>query len=187
MGVWTNNWRGVKNAMLMGSSARGMSTIMDENGAYVVLNGSQWTILFPSPIGKYNTTPINSYIGQISSSSPAAYIKVGAGATPPSAADYRMDTYASITQLSVSSGTEAYDTSTGKKTKTITLTVQNQTNSAITLREWAIFLVYSTPSLTTNYYPVLVYRDLFAEPITLASYEAATLELTLEMTLSDPI
>ena len=34
-GVWTNNWQGVKNAMLCGFVRNGWSTVRDENGNLV--------------------------------------------------------------------------------------------------------------------------------------------------------
>ena len=34
-GLWTNNWRGIKNLMLMGAVAPGLSTVVDANGTEI--------------------------------------------------------------------------------------------------------------------------------------------------------
>ena len=65
----------------------------------------------------------------------------------------------------------------------------------MTLTEWGLFVcpVYlrvgasgSSPVRITDY-PVLVYHATLDTPLTLQSYEAATLTLTLELTLDDPV
>ncbi len=76
----------------------------------------------------------------------------------------------------------------GTVTRTITVSVQNTGSNNVTLREWGIFgvirtQVYASSCIAT----ALLYREVLDSPVTLGQYQAATLELTVSLTLTDPV
>ena len=194
-GLWTNNWRGIKNLMLLGAVAPGLSTVVDANGTEI-------TFYPTSDYGVVVLPPLNNHtLGapgiQGKTYQAGAQVLLGTGgAVSPAAGDYRLAAYpGSLAYLSIRNGGLTVNTAEGTARRSYTLTVQNQSSGAMTLTEWGLFVcpVYmrvgasgSSPVRITDY-PVLVYHAALDTPLTLQSYEAATLTLTLELTLDDPV
>ena len=180
-GVWTNNWKAVKNFFLLGgllSDIRsGWSTIKRLDGTIVDSGATLPTIL--SPVGKYynSNTPYNS------GTTPAPYnaIVFGSGNGTPAATDFCLSAKwtANISRVSLSQS-ESYDDTTHTKTKNVTCTVQNTGTSAVTIREWGI------ESAIYGGSHILLYRALLDTPVTLAQYESATFTCTISLRLTDP-
>ena len=173
-GVWTNNWKGVKNAMLLANIRSGWSTIKNLSGNVV-----------STPDRQNAVTPVGTYVNSNSASNggggyPAQNaIVFGTGSGTPDASDYCLGAKwtANISRVSLSQS-ESYDAVTHTKTKTVTCTVQNTGSAAVTLREWGI-----------EGYPgaaVLLYRALLDTPVTLQQYESATFTCTISLRLTDP-
>ena len=115
-------------------------------------------------------------------------IRVGTGSDTPTAADYQLTTSGAINYLSVANEELVYNLDSGTATKTVKMSIQNNSANPVTLREWGILnrVGYDT---SYNLYTgdILLYRDLFASPVVLDAYESATLTLTLTLTLNDPL
>lgn len=172
-GVWTNNWKGIKNAMLTGGDMRsGWSTVKDLTGA--TLSGSF----------SYQHSPMNAYANMNTASSSgnnyrSNVIVFGTGVGTPNASDYCLAAKwtANISRVSLSA-LDSLDDATHTKTKTITCTVQNTGSADVTIREWGIECYANAP--------VLLYRALLDTPVTLQQYESATFTCTLSLRLTDP-
>ena len=178
-GTWTKNWRAFRNIMLMGSHHNGLSTIRNTDGVTVADRYTD-NLSCTSPLGTYNN--------EQGSSSSASSVRLGTGSTAPTAADYALEQPAQINYLSCAVGAPVYDDSVGTVTRTITVSVQNTGSNNVTLREWGIFgvirtQVYASTSIAT----ALLYREVLDSPVTLGQYQAATLELTVSLTLTDPV
>lgn len=177
-GAWTNNWRAFRNIMLMGCVKNGFSTVILQNGT-TMADDTANNLSATSPLGLYNNDP-----GSIATSINA--IRLGTGNTAPTAADYDLEAAAGVSYLSVIVGTPSFDTATGIMTRTITLSVQNQSEENVTIQEWGIFgtvrnLNYQSSVKGT----ALLYREVLATPVLLSPTQAATLTLTMTMTLTD--
>jgi hypothetical protein len=179
-GVWTNNWKGIKNAMLLGMASAdyrsGWSTVLDLNGNS---RGNYTVYQVVSPVGQYYNS--NTGSGATGSYSPNRNaIVFGSGNGTPAASDYCLGAKwtSNISRVSLSES-DSYDDTTHTKTKTVTCTVQNTGASAVTIREWGIEGYVGTP--------VLLYRALLDTPVTLQQYESATFTCTISMRLTDPI
>lgn len=181
-GVWTNNWKGVKNWMLLGSYGSnstnvrpGWDTITDLNGSIITGSSNYYTCV--TPVGGYanSNSPVQS------NSSSANAIVFGSGIGTPTASDYCLAAKwtSNISRVSLSH-TNSYDDATHTKTKTVTCTVQNTGSAAVTIREWGI------EAIVAGSY-VLLYRALLDTPVTLQQYESATFTCTISMQLTDPI
>ncbi|MBE6997487.1 MAG: hypothetical protein E7427_04875 [Ruminococcaceae bacterium] len=194
-GLWTNNWRGIKNLMLLGAVAPGLSTVVDANGTEI-------TFYPNSDFGVVALPPLNNHAmgapgikGR--TSQPGTQVLLGTGgAVSPAVGDYRLAAYpGSLAYLSMRNSGLTVSTAEGTASRSYTLTVQNQSSGAMTLTEWGLFLcpVYMRVDSALQYptritdHPVLVYHAALDTPLTLQSYEAATLTLTLELTLDDPV
>ena len=178
-GTWTKNWRAFRNIMLMGSHHNGLSTLRKPDGAAV-------NDLYSSLV--YASSPLGTYSNETLQYSSTNYVRVGTGDTAPAATDYNLAAAASISYLSCATGAPVYDDNLGTVTRTITLAVQNQNSASVTIKEWGIFgtlhtLGYANPPEAS----VLLYREVLDSPVTLAQYQAATLELTVNLTLTDPV
>ena len=105
--------------------------------------------------------------------------------TAPAATDIALAGSASVNYLSVANEEPIYDAENGTMSRVIRLTIQNGAAQQ-TITEWGVFnqLMQSTTSL---YGVILLYRELLDVPVTLAPYDAATLALTLTLTLDDPL
>lgn len=176
-GVWTNNWRAFRNIMLMGCHYNGFSTITKTDGS-VLSNQFADEVATASPMGKYVTD-----IGQSGS---LCGLRVGTGETPAAATDYQLVSTAGVSYLSVVTANPTFDTATGIMTREISLSVQNQTASSITITEWGIYGAIKTlASYSSNLATALLYREVLDSPVTLAPLQAATLTLTMTLTLTD--
>ena len=182
-GVWTNNWKGIKNWMLLGpyygistDLRSGWDTITNLYGNTVTGN-----VNYPfcvSPVGNYvNANTLTSQ--QISNNGASNAIVFGTGSGTPAATDYCLGAKwtANISRVSLSQ-TESYDDTTHTKTKTVTCTVQNTGSAAVTLREWGIEGYVGQA--------VLLYRALLDTAVTLQQYESATFTCTISLRLTDP-
>ncbi len=183
-GVWTNNWKGVKNWMLLGPYysteavfRSGWDTMRDLNGQ--VLSGyGNYGYPYPvSPVGNF----ANSNEGGGGTTGASNAVVFGSGVGTPDASDYCLAAKwtSNISRVSLSQSA-SYDDATHTKTKTVTCTVQNTGSAAVTIREWGIegYVIGQH---------VLLYRALLDTPVTLQQYESATFTCTISMRLTDPI
>ena len=178
-GTWTKNWRAFRNIMLMGSHHNGLSTIRNTEGVTVADRSSD-NLSATSPLGTYNNDQ--------GSSNAASSIRLGTGSTAPTAADYALEQPANISYLSCAVGSPVYDDSVGTVTRTITVSVQNTGSENVTIREWGIFgTVRTMANYSSNVATALLYREVLDSPVTLGQYQAASLELTVSLTLTDPV
>lgn len=187
-GVWTNNWRALRNIMLMGRHVNGLSTLTNLSGTTIGnitnLNGG-YTATGLSPMANYtyqNTGPTYD-----SSSRPR--IVLGVGTAQPTAADYKMgEDVTNISYLSVNT-TSGQDLTTGTITTNVTLSVQYTGSGSITIREWGIIgvMFYGSSGTLSSTHNVLLYHELLDTPVTLTTYQSANLNLSLSMTLEDPL
>ena len=175
-GVWTNNWRGVKNAMLMGAVMPGLSTITSTTGTVIPQSTPGAAIRCLSPMGAYDRPASGSW---------ANYVSVGTGVTAPAATDIALATNAGVSYLAVANEEPTYDAENGVMSRVIRLTIQNN-DTQKTITEWGVFNQLSNGGGTISN-PILLYRELLDVPVTLAPYDAATLALTLTLTLDDPL
>lgn len=176
-GVWTNNWKGIKNMMLLSEAKSGWSTIKGLTGSDISSSASGRQNVV-SPAGIYVNGNSANYGGAGYPAQNA--IVFGSGSGTPAASDYCLGAKwtSNISRVSLSQS-ESYDDATHTKTKTVTCTVQNTGSAAVTIREWGI-----------EAYPgavCLLYRALLDTPVTLQQYESATFTCTISLRLTDPI
>ena len=180
-GIWTNNWRGYKNAMLLGRYRDGLTTVVDTSGSPMSFpENLSYPVTGYSPFGAF------SYGGAF-----AARAVFGTGSGTPAATDVTLFTQASDSMLSVTNvenGAVTYDVPGGSAERTVRVTVQNRsTAESITLTEWGIVLtLYYNPADRSGR-PTLVHHAMLDTPVTLVPQQTAVLELTLGVTLSDPV
>ena len=180
-GVWTNNWKAIKNFALLGGALAdirsGWDTIKTLSGASIT-SGALYPMIL-SPVGNYSN--YNSAYNASGSTNPYNVIVFGTGNTTPMATDYCLGAKwtSSISRVSLSQSA-SYDDATHTKTKTVTCTVQNTGSAAVTIREWGIETQVAGQS-------VLLYRALLDTPVTLQQYESATFTCTISMRLTDPV
>ena len=178
-GTWTKNWRAFRNLMLMGSHHNGLSTIRNTDGVTVADRYTD-NMTCTSPLGTYNN--------DMGTSGSACCIRLGTGNTAPAATDYALEQPAQINYLSCAVGAPVYDDSVGTVTRTITVSVQNTGSENVTIREWGIFgAIRTLASYSSNVATAPLYRGVVDSPVTLGQYQAASLELTLSLTLTDPV
>ena len=175
-GTWTRNWRAFRNIMLMGSHRNGLSTIRNIDGVTVA--------------DRYNdnltaTSPLGLFSNDQGTSTSSCSIRLGTGNTAPTTADYQLEQRANVNYLSCAVGAPVYDLSVGTVTRTVTVSVQNTGAENITIREWGIF--GSVRTYVSCIATALLYREVLESPVTLGQYQAATLELTMTLTLTDPV
>lgn len=185
-GVWTNNWQSVINTMLMNTSKPGMNSI-------VLANGTAWAesndnILMWSPMTRYDNITCSS--GVVNANRYCPIIRVGKSGTTPTAADYALGDEVTAgsygmecSYLSTVNTDTIPDQANGTLTRIIRTTVQYVLSGTITLREWGLFI----PAGESSTNSVLIYHELLDSPVTLQSYQSATIELNLVLTLSDPL
>ena len=178
-GVWTNNWRALKNTMLLGSFKPGLNTLTTTAGSTVAARSPDVPLRPISPMTAYAASPSYGYYN---------FLRVGTGSAPPAATDYALTEPDAISYLSAANDALVYDLGEGTAEKTVKLVVQNVGSAAVTLREWGILsrIGYGTAS-NTYAGDFLLYRGTFDSPVTLDTYQSATLTLTLTLTLSDPL
>ena len=174
-GVWTYNWRTMKNTLLCSDFVLGISELKTTNGIlHTSTENHNMVDRALSPLG-----PVSTF-----SSIPDAnrlYVKLGSGSTAPAATDYDLENELNLSYLSIINEQPTINVSTGVVSNVIKLTVQNQMNSTVTVREWGLFgIAYSK-----LYF--LFYRALLDSPVTLDVNQAATLTLTRSVTLTDPV
>ena len=177
-GIWTNNWRAFRNIMVMGSHYNGFSTVINENGV-TVANSYNPNLTTTTPLGDYtNDDGSNSF----------NFIKLGTGNTAPAATDYNVTQPTGLSYLSCTASAPVYDDNTATVTRSIAVAVQNTNSESITIREWGLFgtvrsLLFGSSVITH----ALLYREVLTTPVTLTQYQAATLMMTVSLTLSDPV
>ncbi len=178
-GVWTNNWRALKNTMLLGSFMPGLNTLITTGNTVVTARPPDQPLRPISPMTAYQASPSYAYCN---------FIRLGIGTALPAATDYSLSPAPSVDYLSAANDALVYDVAAGTASKTVKLVVQNVGPAAVTLTEWGILnrVGYDTAySLCTG--DLLLYRALFDSPVTLQPYQSATLTLTITLTLSDPL
>lgn len=169
-GVWTNNWTAVKNTMLLGGIYPGLNTLQFSDGT---------TLARRSDNSTYTASP--------TAPTDLLTIRLGVGTNTPSAGDYSITSPSNFNYLSVSANDPVYDLSTATITRSTIVTVQYAGNGSITLTEWGLFLpVYAGGNYGSTLGSFLAYRELFDSPIVIQQYQAAALELTISLTLTNP-
>jgi hypothetical protein len=188
-GVWTNNWKGVKNAFLCGDFIPGISTVVNSEGNLVVTQreDSQGSVdnrgprSYCSPMGAIYTSYYNTGNG---APQPAAHVALGGSAAAPTVGDYALnEPLGNISYLTAVKERPTYDTAAGTVSATYKVTVQNTKTEAQTVREWGLFTcLYGATSGICMYYHATL-----DSPVTLQPNQSATLTLTLSVTITDPV
>lgn len=172
VGAWTNNWRGLKNAFLLGRYYEGLTTFK-YNDNFAPSDGAQvYTIA-----GAFANV-------QTSFTQSMATIHVGSGINTPAATDIALTEIAGMAYLSAANEAITYDTVTGTATRTIKVTIQNQSNAQVMVCEYGLF---GNCNLTPSARGILLYREVLDTPVVLDAYQSATLSVTLNITLADPV
>lgn len=180
-GVWTNNWRAVRNIMLMGRHVIGLSTFTTLNGSTVQninnLNGGYMATGL-SPLASFYQT---DYFAR-------NRIVLGTSSVVPTAADYNVGAAAANISYLSGANTSSESIEDATITTNFTLSVQYTGSGSITITEWGLVgsVMYGNTNLT-SYYHTLLYHELLDTPVTLSTYQSANLNLTLTMTLTDPL
>lgn len=175
IGTWTNNWRGIKNVMLLGYYKEGMTTIRPISGTITETPASGY-VRAPSAFAATDTSPYSDH----------TYIRVGASSITPTVSDTGLNVAIdSISYLSVANEAITYDTDNGTATRVVKLSIYNNSASqTVTVAEWGLFCYFNNNG---NTYYVMLYHGLLDSPVTLSPYQSATLTLTLDLTLNDPL
>ena len=169
-GVWTNNWQGVKNALLCGFVRRDWSSVYDANG---------------NLIQRYQGgLPLTDYTNSNSASSTNPVLIFGTGVRTPAATDRALASKwtSGISRVAVDNGEMLYDETTHIASRTVRATVQNTGSSPVTVTEWGI----AGTGYRNGTCEVLLYRALLDSPVTLNQFESATLSVTISVQLTDP-
>lgn len=178
-GVWTNNWRAFRNIMLMGCCHNGMSTITNTTGV---------TVADKYDANMTATTPTGIYSQDQGSNNSACSIRLGTGNTAPAATDYNLAEPSVLSYLTLATADPVFDDQNGAMSRTVTMSVQNQTGSEITIREWGLFgSVRTSNYYSSSYSTALLYREVLSTPVALAPYQTATVQVTVNLTLTDPV
>ena len=186
-GVWTNNWQAMQNIMLMGANHAGFSTIYDMQGQVLAdrIGTNTMTTAY---------SPMANYGNNISANTQTpCRIVFGTSGTTPSVGDYNVGgpitsdfSYLSLQNVSFTS-----DVSNGTLTRVIRQTVQYTGNDSLTLREWGVVVRYltglSSTGASASGTDIFLYHELLDTPMTLTQYQSATLDLTLTVTLTNPL
>lgn len=187
MGIWTNNWQGVKNTMLAGSVIDNFSTIVLTSGT-----NSSGIRRYPSPLKTLDRKPSNSYSIESNPDSSFGsnnYVAVlfGTGTNALQASDYQLASIApaGLQQLAVSSEDIVQNTQTHTLSRKSTISLYNSTTTDIQITEWGLFMSGGNGSWTSG--ATLVYRELLQAPVIIAPSASANFELTVSLTLDNPI
>lgn len=168
-GVFTNNWAGMKNSMILGGlSKEDVSDVYNVSGTRVYAS--------------HLTTPLADIYNGYSYSTGYNnnYVRFGFSDTTPTADDIDLGNAWSsgVKYVSVTNGTRSWSGAT--VSRTFSVVIQNVSDAAVTVREFGIF------TGTSNGY-CLLYRCVLDSPVTIARYESATIEFTISQTISNPI
>ncbi len=169
-GVWTNNWQGVKNALLCGFVRRDWSSVFDAGG---------------NLIQRYQGgLPLTEFSNANSVGSTNPVLVFGTGIRPPAATDRALASKWSsgISRVAVENGELLFDETTHTASRLVKATVQNTGSSPVTVTEWGI----AGCGYRNGTCEVLLYRALLDSPVTLQQYESATLSVTVTVQLTDP-
>ena len=178
-GIWTDNWRAFRNVMLMGSMHDNLTTIHKTDGT---TTGTRYGDNLSA------TSPLGIYTMDLAGNSAGCTIRLGTGNRTPLATDYNLETTAPVSYLSLVEAAPVYDDQAGSVSRLVTVSIQNQGANPVVIREWGIYgvvrtQVYASTSVAT----ALLYREVLDTPVTLTQYQAATMEVTLRLTLTDPV
>jgi len=182
-GCFTNNWKGLKNAMLFGGwSHDGSATVYNRNGACLAASADDHVV--KGPLCDLNRSVSPSSTGQNS-------VILGTSDTAPTAADFDLGSpwSSGVSYVSVSNGERVFTADSCARTFSVTVT--NTSDSPVTVREFGIFSYakYNSGSTSStspaNQY--MLYRGVLDEPVTLQQYDNATLTFTITVTLGEPI
>ena len=185
---WTNNWTAMKNALLCGCFRSGISTMTNMTGNVIEtgLDNTDVRVAVPSPMSAFNVDISASARTGPGGGGANFTVLFGDGNAAPSVTDYSLDSrLTNINRLSTVHESVSVDTGTSTVTRTEKVTVQNVGAASITIREWGIVLDGASGFLSANDF--LIYRALLDSPVTLDVNQAATLTLTLSVTLDDPV
>lgn len=173
-GVWTLNWKAIKNVLLCGDAIEGLSALKDMNGNLMVT--------LTAAINEHTSRSVASPMGLMN----GFFVRYGSGNTAPAESDYMLNTVLSgISALSTVYEKPVWDTATGVVSNTELVTIQNTNSAAVTVREWGITMRDPiSGSLNRDY---LVYRAVLDSPVTIQPNQSAMLTLTRSVTLTDPV
>ena len=165
-GVFTNNWAGLKNSMILGGvSQSGQATVYNVSGALVRATSC--------------VSPVAAVAASYTPGGTSNAVRFGTSDTAAAATDIDLGTAWSsgLTYVSVANGDLTWSSSTASRT--VTIVVQNTAAASVTIREFGIFCSSSSGA-------VLLYRGVLDTAVTVAQYESASLTFTVSMTLSNP-
>ena len=171
-GVWTNNWHGVKNALLCGFVRSGWSTVYDQDGNLMT---------------RYmGALPLSDYRNANSSINAEPALIFGTGLSTPAATDRALSSkwVNGISRVAVSNGGLSFDETTHTASRIIRATVQNTGSLPVTVTDWGI-VGYAVRG-TGQSADILLSRELLNSPVTLQQYASATLSVTVSVQLTDP-
>lgn len=177
-GVWTNNWKGLINSAILGGFYReGTTTAYDYQGkAAYMTNGN-----ISSPVPSRITNDGSPGSGSLS-------IRFGQSDTTPDVSQYSLgdDATNNLTYINSSVISYNWDANTHTLTRSYRVTIQNKNAATITIREYG---VYVGAYLTSNNggTRVMLYREVLDEPVTLGQYESGTINISLSITIGDPV
>ena len=179
-GIWTNNFKALKNVFLCGDYIDGLSGVR-------LVSGQIYTTLSLSENGhglRVVTSPMCAMNSGEAYEANNLFIRIGSGNSTPAATDYDLESVlTNISYLSIINEKPLWNTATGEVTNTVKLTLQNVGAEAVTVREWGVF---AEPVTGWGNY-MLIYRAVLDTPVTLAVNQSATLTLTRSVTLTDPV
>ena len=166
-GVFTKNWDGMKNSMVLGGVSRnGESTVRDISGSLV--RAVNCVSPLRSVASSFQPNSSNNSIWFGSSDAAALNTDITLGSVYSSGVTYVASTNSEISWNG--------DTAS----RTFSVIIQNTATDSKTIREFGIVSASSGNA-------VLLYHGVLDTPVTISQYESAGLTLTVSMTLSDPV
>lgn len=175
-GVYTNNWKGAKNLMLIGAFNNNTNGRTGTTDMYT-LGGVRCR---PANI----ISPLSNIMVGINPSGTNNAVRFGTSDTAAAVTDINLGNpwSSGLSYINATAGALSWNGDTVSRTYTVT--IQNTAAATVTVREFGIFAyVYTGSSYTYS----LLYREVLDEPVTLTEYDSATLSFTISMELSEPV
>ena len=183
-GVFTTNWHGLKNRILLNHNYSGVDDRIYNTAGNSVPAYSSATSTIYTPLATLN----DSY--QISSG--RSTIRLGLGENPVAPSENQRDLqgtkWASNNTYVPKSFSSSSITKTGDHTysRTYTAAIQNSADDTVKVTEFGLFTSVPYTSGSSNYSAeVMIYRGVFDEPITVRHLETVSLTFTISLTLND--
>lgn len=180
--MFTNQWNGWLTARLLN-----YGTVNVPSGLMKATDGTTVKGIFFT--ASSSSTPRNMELDTNSSSvysvgSSYSGIKFGTGTTAPTITDYTLDSIVTSSQVygvSASATNSGRYDSTGNFSVTYTNTIKNNSNSVLTITEVGLFLqtYLANKAVSSDSDMLMVWRDVFTNPIVLADNETKTIETVI--------